>query len=143
MWVVVLLLGLVGCFSPEIFSSDSPPIQETWEVPWNDPRTDRTRYPHWFSARTNKPHVNSRSGFFYVQNGKVFWIDFQTECIPDHKHITMVGYLNGDYEYARTTWDGQEEICSSSIQEGEGKLTWRVFCNKKKERDWILYPYES
>lgn len=140
-WSVVLLLGLVGFLTPETSFRSSPPVREDLEVPWNDPRTDRTRYPLWFSYRTNKPDIQSKSGFFFVRDNKVFWVFFNTDCVPDHKHITMVGYLNENYEY-RTKGE-PERICSSSIQEEKGRLIYKVLCDNQKWLDWTLYPYRS
>lgn len=140
-WSVFLLLGLVGFMTPETSSRSSPPVREDLEVPWNDPRTDRTRYPQWFSYRTDKPDIQSRSGFFFVRDNKVFWVFFNTDCIPDHKHITMVGYLNKKYEY--TIKEQPERVCSSSIHNEEGKLIYKVFCNNQMDLDWTLYPYKG
>lgn len=134
-------LGILGILIFMTSSRSSPPVRKDLEVPWNDPRTDRNRYPHWFSYNINRPDIQSRSGFFFIQENKVFWTYFNTECIPDHKHIRSVGYLNKNYKY--TTTEQPEKICLSSILEDNEKLIYRVFCNNQKELEWTLYPYQS
>lgn len=140
-WSFLLLVGLVGFFTPVPPSKSSPPIREDLEVPWNDPRTDRTRYPLWFSYNTNRPDIQSKSGFFFIQENKVFWTHFNTECIPDHKHISFIGYLDKPYQFLTSGKPGGK--CVSYIKSIGDKLQYREICGDEEKLNWVLYPYKS
>lgn len=117
-------------------TGDVDTLKDT-EVSWSDPTADRSNYRKWYSYMRNKPYINSRSGFFFVDGINVYWSYFNTECIPLHKHIRLVGYLNGSYYYFN------HKNCRSRVLKVENNLRWIEECDGVKYRDWILYPYSS
>jgi hypothetical protein len=108
------------------------------EVSWSDPSADRTNYKQWYSYMRNKPQQNSRSGFFFVDGNNVYWSYFNTECIPYHKHIRLVGHLNGSYSYSVN-----HKNCRSRVLKDENNLRWIEECDGIEYRDWTLYPYTN
>lgn len=112
------------------------PLKDYGEVSWNDPRTNRSNYRSWYSYNKNKPPSDSKSGFFFIDGKKLFWSYYNTECIPDHKHIELVGYLDRSYTY-RNQYSGN--ICTSNIRRNGKNLIWDDQCVSKEIRSLILY----